>query len=181
MKRTFGSRRGNSMVEFTLVGIPLIFALISIFELARGMWIYHTMAYAIKDTTRYVAVHGQLCRNVNIGCAVTMDNISRHLRDAAVGLLPNQLTNVTFATQTRTITCATLTSANCLGSANCFPTVADCTSTATAVDALPEMPLTITAQYPFRSSISMLWPGARGSIVYGTFNLPAQARERIQF
>src|SRR4051794_18293265 len=79
MKRTFGSRRGNSMVEFTLVGIPLIFALISIFELARGMWIYHTMAYAIKDTTRYVAVHGQLCRNVNIGCAVTMDNISRHL------------------------------------------------------------------------------------------------------
>ena len=29
--------RGNTMVEFTLVGIPIMFALISVFEISRAM------------------------------------------------------------------------------------------------------------------------------------------------
>jgi Flp pilus assembly protein TadG len=39
-KRT---RRGSSILEFVLVGIPIIFVLISLFEISRGMWTYHTM------------------------------------------------------------------------------------------------------------------------------------------
>ena len=43
-KRLFRSRcGGQSLVEFTLVGIPLIFVLISVFEISRGMWMYHTL------------------------------------------------------------------------------------------------------------------------------------------
>jgi Flp pilus assembly protein TadG len=45
-------RGGTSLVEFTLVGIPMIFLLISTFEVARGMWEYHTLAYAVKEGTR---------------------------------------------------------------------------------------------------------------------------------
>ena len=33
----------------TLVGIPIIFTLICVFEISRGMWIYHTLAYAVND------------------------------------------------------------------------------------------------------------------------------------
>ena len=51
--------KGSSMVEFALVGIPLIFILISIFEISRGMWMYETVAHAVREGARYAAVHGQ--------------------------------------------------------------------------------------------------------------------------
>ena len=51
--------RGNATIEFTLVGIPLVFVLISTIEMARGMWIYHTLAYAVKEGTRYAVARGQ--------------------------------------------------------------------------------------------------------------------------
>ena len=37
--------RGTTLLEFTLVGIPLIFLLISTVEISRGMWQYHTLAH----------------------------------------------------------------------------------------------------------------------------------------
>ena len=54
-------RGGSSLIEFTLVGIPLIFVLLSTFEMARGMWLYHTLAYAARQGTRYAIVHGVNC------------------------------------------------------------------------------------------------------------------------
>src|SRR5579871_5563504 len=54
-------RSGQSLIEFTLVGIPLIFVLISVFEISRGMWIYHTLAYSVKNGVRYASVHGINC------------------------------------------------------------------------------------------------------------------------
>ena len=53
MRRAKGNRKGVAMIEFTFVGIPMIFVLVSSFEMARGMWIYHTMAYAVKEGARY--------------------------------------------------------------------------------------------------------------------------------
>ena len=50
MNRSRG-RTGSTLIEFTLVGIPLIFVLISTFEMARGMWNYQTLAYAVRAGT----------------------------------------------------------------------------------------------------------------------------------
>lgn len=63
-----GRRGGNAMIEFVLVGIPLIFVLISIFEMARGMWLYHTLAYSVKEGVRYTIVHGQNCATAPNSC-----------------------------------------------------------------------------------------------------------------
>ena len=41
------------MVEMTMVGIPLIFMLLAIFEMSRGMWMYHTLSYAVKNGVRF--------------------------------------------------------------------------------------------------------------------------------
>lgn len=169
--------RGNAMVEFTLVGIPIIFLLISIFEMSRGMWLYNTLAYAVKDTARFAAVHGQLCVNSSVNCQLTVAQLATHLRDAGVGLLPDQL-NVTFASAGRTVPCSPL--ATCLSDASCFPTAADCSQTMTWA-AMPGMPVTITARYPFANAISMFWPGGGDGIVFGTFNLPARSREAVMF
>jgi hypothetical protein len=63
------------MLEFVLIGIPVIFVLISIFEIARGMWTYHTMAYAVREGVRYASVHGKGCASPNT-CQVTIGQIT---------------------------------------------------------------------------------------------------------
>ncbi len=174
--RTRG-RRGNALVEFTLFGIPIIFILISIFEMSRGMWVYETLAYAVKDAARYAAVHGQMCVSNASNCALTIDQLAARIQYAGVGLMPDKL-NVTIQSQTRTITCNPLQ--DCVGNTACFPAAADCSATV-EIGGMQGMPVTITARYPFQSAISMFWPGAGKAILFGAFNLPATARENIQF
>ncbi len=169
--------RGNALVEFTLFGIPIIFILISIFEMSRGMWVYQTLAYATKDAARYAAVHGQMCVSNAPDCKLTIDQLAARLQYAGVGLLPDKL-NVTIQSQTRTITCNPLQSCN--GNTACFPAAADCSATLD-IGGMQGMPVTISARYPFESAISMFWPGAGKTIIFGAFNLPATARENIQF
>lgn len=170
-------RAGNTLVEFSLFGIPIIFVLISVFEMARGMWVYHTLAYAARETARYAAVHGQLCVNSSTGCALTIAQVAGRLQYAGVGLLPSLL-NATFQSSTRTITCNPLQ--NCLANSACFPTAADCSATLDS-GAAQGQPVSVTATYSFQSAISMFWPGTGSGIVFGTFNLPAKSQERILF
>ena len=62
-----GKRRGNAAVEFALVGIPVIFTLISVEEISRGMWMYDTLASTVARTARYISVRGQDCACLNLG------------------------------------------------------------------------------------------------------------------
>lgn len=170
MKRRRQGQRGNSLIEFTLVGIPLIFVLISIFEIARGMWLYHTIEYAVTEGTRYAAVHGADCTLPGNNCRVTIGNIAGVIQYAGAGLVPAQLT-LTFTPNkiNGPITC---TLQNCLASSTVWPPDSD---------NLPGMDVTISATYPFSSAIAMFWPGAGAGMTFPTFNIPATSRERIQF
>src|SRR5690348_3325838 len=79
------SRRGATTIEMTLVGIPLIFVLISVFELSRGMWMYNTAATAAREGLRFASVHGVNCVHVPPGipnaCEVTANDIVKVIRD----------------------------------------------------------------------------------------------------
>src|SRR5260370_8018949 len=94
MAKTRRRQKGSSMLEFVLVGIPVIFVLISLFEIARGMWTYHTMAYAVREGVRYATVHGKGCASPNT-CQVTIGQITTVIQTAGVGL-PASTTTVTF-------------------------------------------------------------------------------------
>ena len=166
------SRRGNAMLEFTLVGIPVIFILISIFEMARGMWSYHTLAYAVKEGTRFAVVKGQGCTSPNT-CSVTIADVVGRVQWAAVGLDVTQM-NVQLTSRVGTITCNPLSS--CL-TRNVRPNDVWPPDQAN----MPGMDLTIAGTYPFRSVISMFWPGSRGVSARGTFTFPAASTESIQF
>ena len=107
------NRLGQSLVEFTFVGIPLIFVLISIFEVSRGMWMYHTLAYSVKVGVRFASVHGINCVKtadnpndcvVNMGPATTPGTIAYVIRQAAVGLDPTK-TTITFNASGTISTC----------------------------------------------------------------------------
>jgi Flp pilus assembly protein TadG len=161
-------QKGNALLEFTLVGIPLIFVLIATVELARGMWIYATLAHAVKEGTRFAIVHGQGCAQASAACPVTLGAVATAVQQAAGGLDPTQL-NVVLAAGGATQNCAPL---------------ATCTSSAGAWPAAPNnsigLPVAISGTYPFRSSFSMFWPGSAAA-GFAAINLGAQSEEEILF
>lgn len=169
MQNSRDKRRGDVMLEFTLVGIPLIFVLISIVEISRGMWTYHTLAHAVKEGTRYTIVHGYNCSLAPNSCQVTVAQIAQRVRDAGVGLMPDQL-QIEFRSEGDTVVCSPLQS--CLTNNNYWPVYPN---------SQIGRRVTINGTYPFRSAIAMFWPGAGGSRSFGAFNLPASSTETIQF
>lgn len=165
MKR---SRRGNTLVEFALVGIPLIFMLISIFEIARGMWLYHTLAYAITEGGRYASVHGRNCKVEPNACTVSVGQVARHIQRAGVGLPAEEVT-LRLTSASGTISCRM---ADCLSNPAIWPPTPGDT---------PGQTIEVAGTYPFRSAIAMFWPGAADVRTLPTIMLPASTVERIQF
>jgi Flp pilus assembly protein TadG len=175
MPRNTRRKRANSTIEFTLVGIPLIFTLISIFEMGRGMWIYHTMAYAIKEGTRYTVVHGDDCDPTLTAnnCLVTIQNIAQRIKNAGIGLDQNQLVLTFTSASVGTHSCGTpSTLAACL---------ADTTTWPPAPDNVPGLPIQISGKIPFQSAIAMFWPGKTHAMGFAAVNFPATSQETMEF
>ena len=161
-----GSKRsGSAMLEFTLVGIPVMFTLISIFEIARGMWYYETLNHTVKETARYLVVRGQNC--IAAGCGASYADIKQFMQNASVGLDPAQLT-VTLLNSSGSGTPSLLSD---LAGAGTFP--------ANPTAGVGQL-VTVRGQYPFRSALSMFWPGG-GYVAFGNITFGAVARERIQY
>jgi len=170
------SRSGNATLEFTLVGIPLLFVLISTFEMARGMWIYHTLAYAVKEGARYTIVRGQNSPyQVPLGGTGTgnLTGICNYIVQQGPGLIPHQL-SLSFTSFSGTL--GPYTADACPGAPVWPPNGND------VIDNGPGQQISITATYPFQSTIVMFWPGAGGNgMQFPTFTFPAQASEVMQF
>jgi len=163
---------GNSMVEFTMVGIPLIFVLISTFELARGMWLYHTVAYAVKTGTRYAVVHGQNCGVGSNSCNVSISQIATVIQSAGFGL-PTDTFTLTFTPATGGATSCTLKDCISKQTAGIWPPASD--------NAVGKK-LKISGSFPFQSVLIMFWPGAAKPLApAGTIYLTADSRESIQY
>lgn len=169
------------MLEFTLVGIPVIFLLISVFEMSRGMWHYHTLASAVRDGTRLAVVHGGDCNLYPNSCAITIRAIAARIQDSAVGLPASDIQNLTFTSATRTVNCATL--ADCLSAGGLGDTYwpAGAPGTAQDVGANRRAPIEVTASLRYQSAVAMFWPGAGSGQNFGTLMLPASSREPIQY
>ncbi|HWB83787.1 MAG TPA: TadE family protein [Bryobacteraceae bacterium] len=162
-------RRGSSLLEFTLVGIPIIFMLLSLFEVSRGMWIYHTLAYAVRQGTHYSSLHGKGCASPNT-CQVTIGDITGVIKTAGLGLDPNAVT-LTFTPASGSATSDTM--ANLLSNTTTWPP-----SSAN----VPGQHVTIAATYSFQTFLAMFWPGAGRAVMDSrAFTLGASSTEPIQF
>ncbi len=182
MNRRRALRRGASIIEFTLVGIPVVFLLFSIFEMSRGMWMYHTMAAVVREGARFAAVHGNDCNLTPSNCATRIRDVAQRIQQFAVGIPPAEITNVRFATSTRTVTCPDLGS--CLGAGSLGDTYWPAAPPGAAADSGGEAMwswVEVSAEYTFRSAIAMFWPGAGRGQTFGTFVFPASSREMIQY
>lgn len=165
-----GSRReaGSSLLEFTLIAIPMLFVIISTVELARGMWVYGTLAHAVKEGTRFAIVHGAGCAQSSSSCPVTLGAVATVVNQAAAGLDPAQF-NIVLTAGGSSQSCAPLS--NCLTSTTQWPA-----SPNNSVG----LPVTISGTYPFRSALSMFWPGS-AAVEFTPVNLGAESQEEILF
>ena len=169
----FGKRsRGACGLEFTLVGVPLIFVLICTFEMSRGMWQYHTLAYAIKEGSRYAVVHGQGCSIPPNACTVTIGQIAQVIQTAGTGLLSDSLI-LTFTPSHGAATTCILRDCVATYSSDAWPP--------STTDAPGEV-IQISGVYRFRSGMAMFWPGS-GAVTGSptVVNFGADARESMQF
>ncbi|MFL6446375.1 MAG: TadE/TadG family type IV pilus assembly protein [Bryobacteraceae bacterium] len=169
MMRLFSREDGNATIEMTLVGLPMIFVLISTFEIARGMWIYDTLAYSVREATRYAIVHGQNCSVSPNSCEVTVAMVMSRLSNAGVGL-PSDHLDVTLQSLTDNINCNPVSA--CFTNNTVFPS-----SGGNGVG----NPITVSAKYRFTSAISMFWPRAGRPVSFAAVNLPASSTDYIQF
>lgn len=184
------ARRGAITIEMTLVGIPLIFILISIFEMSRGMWMYNTAATAVREGVRFAAVHGVNCvqtTGVPNQCDVTANDIVRVIRvgsgagsthglnygptgAGAAALYDLANTVVTFQSRSGSFSC----NLDGLSTGSCnsrWPPDND-----NAV----KNPITISVKAPFRSALAFFWPGS-GPMQFGATNLWASSSDTMQF
>ena len=164
--------RGNSLLEFTLVGIPLIFILIGTFEMSRGMWLYHTLAFAVKSGARYTVVHGQNCSRSPNDCTVTISQIASRVQSSGPGLPRDDVTLTFTAANGSATTCLLKDCIANYGSSAWPPSSSNA----------PGQDIRISGVYPFRSTMLMFWPGAgapRGAT--RVVGLSADSRETMQY
>jgi Flp pilus assembly protein TadG len=177
------SKKGSAMVEFTLVGIPLIFILISIFEISRGMWIYETVAYTVREGARFAAVHGSDCgtAQVNNVCSQTIGNIAKVISNQGAGIgLDSGALNVTIKTGLPFTNLAT-TPSYTSGATLMKNLLTNNTVFSNQAGTTPGNDVEVSATYPFQSALVMFWPGAKGIQRFGVVNFAASSRERIEF
>ncbi len=168
------------MIEFTMVGIPLLFILVSVFEISRGMWMYHTMAYAVKTGVRYAITHGINCvgnatnsslSNPN-NCTITAAQVAAWIQNNAVGVDPTKAT-LTFTSASSSFTCTLGTT--CTSCANCTSVWPPYSSTITTSDDFVGQPIEIDIKAPFNSAVAFF------SARFANFTLGATSKDYIQF
>jgi hypothetical protein len=172
--------RGSALLEFTLVGIMMMFVWISIEEMARGMWNYHTLQYAVKTATSYASVHGATCSMSPNSCPVNVSDVVGVFRKAAIGVPMDQVT-------------LTLTTAS--GAATTCNPVSTCSSNSawstmwppsSSSDNAVGKDIYMRADYTFHTALGLYVPGA-GSVSFGSnlgsgvFDFPGYSHQSIVF
>jgi hypothetical protein len=177
-------QRGSSTIEMTLVGIPLIFILISVFEMSRGMWMYQTMSFAVKNGVRFAIVHGVDCTLSPNACTKSIAQIASLIQGSGAGVDPS-VTELIFTTSNGTATSCYLGTPS--GSPP-YGALSGACSTQTGtwppndgVNDLVGVAVKIEMRTPFYTSLSMFWPGRDKPVGFALTNFYANSQDYIQF
>jgi Flp pilus assembly protein TadG len=173
--------RGEALIEFTIIGIPLIFIWISLGEMARGMWQYHTLQYATKMANAYAATHGATCGTPN-SCSVNVSDVVGVFQQNAIGIPMDKVSlTLTSATSANAVTCNQVSTCSSNGSwSTTWPPSA-------SGDNAVGKSVSIKTIYKFNSALAVFWPGSGSPWSFGVpagsgqFYFPGYSYQLIQF
>lgn len=161
-------RRGTTLLEFTLTGIPVVLLSISIVECSLAMYEYESMANTVTIAARYAASHGASCSQNGNSCTITIANVANLIAGQAP-ILDATRVNVTLTDNSGSTTCVLN---SCETNSNQFPSS---TSNANAVG----NPVTINITYKIRNPMPMFWPPANSDL--SGYTVQANSIQVIQF
>jgi Flp pilus assembly protein TadG len=164
-------RRGSAIVEFTLAGIAGVMLLMSTVQISLVLWNYHTLAYAVHETNRYIASHGRSCTTGGNACAITVGQIATKFSDYAMGIPGSDVSLLLTAQSGAAFDCTPLS--NYKTDTTQWPPVPHS-------DNYPGRSTTVTAKVTLHPAILMIWFGAT-STGAGTITLPATSNIPIVF
>jgi hypothetical protein len=174
--------RGTALLEFAFTGPPLIFICISTFQMALGMWHYHTLQYSVKAAGSYLAQHGSDCGGSN-NCLLKIQDLAALMKTYAIGL-PATSVNMTFNSVSSTDHSTVLSTVSCVLTNSTTPangcdqnTTQWLPSSNNAVGSEFE----IQAEYLWSPIIGIVAPGAGNSMLFGSFWLPAYTHQVTVF
>ena len=170
LRKSGAWRRGASLIEFTLVGIPAILICTSVMTCAIDMWQLYTLSYAVDQTARYAALHGDTCSAGSNACTITRADVATYFQNQAIALAASSTTMI-LNDGSGAVTCNPINS--CPSSTSRFPAVGY---------NLPTTPNTVTIQATYRliNPIFMFWPGVR-SVTATRFTVGASSRQQVLF
>lgn len=173
------SQRGSAILEFTLVGIMFLFILISIVQMAIGMWQYHTIQYAVKTAGAYATFHGSTCSKYGNNCVVQIQDVAAVLKKNAIGVDPQRVTvtfNVMASDHVTPVSAKTVTCQLSGGGGAC-----DTNATAWPPSGYndPGTDLEIKTEFQYRSALAM--GGPAGPVQFGSFWFPGFTHQTIMF
>jgi Flp pilus assembly protein TadG len=160
-------RCGSALLEFTLLGIPVLFLFTSVITCSIDMWQFYTLSYAVEMTSRYAGMHGATCGGTNT-CTINSGAVTSYLVSQAIAL-DKSLLNVTLTDGSGSTTCNPVTT--CTSGTAQFPAAAYNSVGAN---------ITVTATYRLVNPIAMLWPGSSG-VNAGTFTVGATSTQGIVY
>ena len=166
------SQRGNATIEFTLVGIPLMFLLLSVSGMTFAMLTVHTMQEAVEQGARYAVTHGSTCSSGSNTCSVTIGTLADIISRQASGISSSAL-SVTFTPDsgsTNAVPCNPVSS--CSGSSTTWPPSADSS---------PGKDIVISADYTYATPIAMFWPSGGNNNKFGSVTFHAYTRQRMMY
>jgi Flp pilus assembly protein TadG len=161
------NRRGDNLIEFTLLGIPMLFVTVSLVTVSLDMWEFHELPYACEMTARYAATHGAGCAQNGNTCTITVANMVTFFEGSNISLNANSV-NVTLTDGSGATNCNPLSS--CASNNSQFPN-ASYNSTGSDV--------TVAATYILKNPIIMFWPPNDDPA--HDFTVGATSRQRIIF
>jgi Flp pilus assembly protein TadG len=162
-------RRGSTLLEFTLTGIPLMFLSLSVVECSIAMLEYDSMANAATVAARYAASHGATCALNGNTCTVTIGEVANLIANNSWIINTGNMT-VTFTDNSGSTTC---TLSTCQTNTAQFPS-----STGGANS--PPNPITIYVTHKITNPLPMFWPPSADSDDTG-YTLSANSKQLIQF
>ncbi len=142
------TRRGSTLIEFTLTGMCLMFIGIAICECGFAMYEYVSMDNAVTIAARYAASHGVGCTQNGNTCQLTMANVATVIANYTPIMSTSSVT-VNFTDNSGTTSC-TLSTCETYTSTY-FP------STSGGANAVGN-PVTISLSHTIRNPMPMFWP-----------------------
>jgi Flp pilus assembly protein TadG len=171
---------GNQTLEFTLVGIPIIFLMFSIANMSFAMLTMHTMQEAVEQGGRYVVTRGSTCSSGSNTCSATVQQIAGVIAGNAVGISQSAVNVSLIPASGTTIACNPLST--CLSSCGTGCNAGRANTWPPSGANAPGQDITITADYNnLPSPMFMMWPGPSNAVQTKTTTFHAYSRQRLMF